>query len=303
MKKTNQILLLVLLITATALLTCEAVAARYAWEHGKEQFFLPCLFAYGAGLITALIGIPVSLITLAWTRGENRRGIAADLTCFTSLAFLMLLLAWPAAKYNILIWQHPKQVLMQLVDIRFGDPCADRIWLEKPLAVPFQTNGYTLYRGTKGCEIGLPPEAFLKLVAVKTELDGEKYKIVLPKTTSLKGYAAIKTPEDALALARLFTDLNTHYLFEDSEWLEIAHSTEKGKLSWAWLPTVEFTRLGLFAPKVKKENNRFVIERCLLNSRHEIVRSKETIAKDGGYVIQIEAVMAVRNDVIYPFYE
>lgn len=167
------------------------------------------------------------------------------------------------------------------------------------IKVPFDTNGYVFYQGRKG-EGGFPFQAFAKLVAVK----GNE-KIILPKTTSLKGYVSIKSLEGALAFVRLFTSVDTDYLFEDSPGIEATSKADAsgGKIGYGQVPQNEWERLKLFEPKIRAVDGSFLVERCLLNYNHEIFHSEEKVSTEGEYSISKKETLQKNSKIQLPYYE
>jgi hypothetical protein len=138
---------------------------------------------------------------------------------------------------------------------------AKTIWIDEksPIKVSFDTKGHQFFKGTDG-ELGTPAEAFLKLVAVK----GDE-KTILPATQSLKGYVVLKTPSDALEFVRLFTNLDTQYLFKDADWIEVKNGGTdivEGERGFGEMLNFEYQKFALFGPKVEAAGGGFVIERC-----------------------------------------
>lgn len=178
------------------------------------------------------------------------------------------------------------------------------IWLDEPINVSFNTNGYTFYKGTTGL-LGCPVESFLELIAVKADTAVEE-RIILPRTTSLEGYVTISTPSEALEFVRLFTDLETHFLFEDSRYIEIHYSDTdilRGNLSQDRLLNSDFEEFGLFEAITREENNVFIVERCLLDSDRTIIHSRETVSPNGQYTITIVNTIASNTNLSFPIYE
>ncbi|OGX44053.1 MAG: hypothetical protein A3H41_01645 [Omnitrophica WOR_2 bacterium RIFCSPLOWO2_02_FULL_45_28] len=189
----------------------------------------------------------------------------------------------------------------------------DEIVLDRQISLSFETNGYKFYQGYPG-KIGEPREAFLKLVAVK-----DKKQVILPSSNSLKGYVALKTHSDALEFVRLFTSIDTHYLFEGTHFIEVKDAgyddpmklrddghgglLQGGGLSYGELTNKKFKELGLFEPKVQKVQNGFIIERCLVNYERDIIHSLETVRSDGEYSIKIKKIIAAKVGISLPIYE
>ena len=159
---------------------------------------------------------------------------------------------------------HPREELDRRID-------AEELpgWVEaddtKPIPLSSLVNGWKLYEGG-GVMFGLPAEAFAKLVAVK----GDERRI-LYRTTSLAGYVRIRTEEQALELVRLFTNLETHYLFEDFSETEVKLAHGKPELSE--LAEAEYRRLKITEPSVRRDGNWFVITRYLADDKPVAVRS------------------------------
>ena len=102
MKKTNKIMLIVLLASAAIFFVSEWVAGWFEWERGKEYAIGPYTVAYVVGLLTAVIGVPMALVGLGRSRGYGRAAVVAGLNCLCSLAFIWFLFVWPVIKYNII---------------------------------------------------------------------------------------------------------------------------------------------------------------------------------------------------------
>jgi hypothetical protein len=180
------------------------------------------------------------------------------------------------------------------------------IWIpdnSPPLKISLETNGWIFFQGYTDDETGKPPQAFLKLIAVKG-----KEKNVLSNTKSLEGYFWIKTEENALEFVRLFTNFNTQYLFRDADWIELKKKSKDSERESipGYIEESEFEKLKLFEPRVtriKKKKYVFVVERCLLNSKGEVFQTRETVWENGAYNIEIVKIIAKETDLQYPFYE
>lgn len=194
-------------------------------------------------------------------------------------------------------------VLLCLVSFSSSAVAIDNIWISEkdgPIKVAFDTNGYVFYKGTDGI-MGSPVQAFFKLVAVK----GDK-KIILPKTTSFKSYASLNKPEEALAFVRLFTNLDTHYLFKDSDWIEVFNGKTDilgGEMYPGGVFKNDWEKFGLFEPKITTTADGFLIERCLLNSKKEIFHSEERVGIDGEYSMKIKSIIQKNSEAPFPWYE
>jgi hypothetical protein len=198
---------------------------------------------------------------------------------------------------------HRVLVCLVLLGLASEAALADEPWIwisehEAPIKVPFKTSGYTFYRGTDS-ELGEPLEAFLKLVAVNG-----RQRVLLPRTTSLRGYVTLTNDNDALAFVRLFTDLDTHYLFDDSPGVEIRHVAKMPeRLQYATMTTKRFRDRGLFEPRVRKTaKGSFVIERFLLTFERKIVQTEETVEADGRYASKVVKTMSEEEELVFPMY-
>lgn len=179
----------------------------------------------------------------------------------------------------------------------------EKIILDRQISVSFETNGYKFYKGYYSGRISETVEAFLKLVAVK-----DNKQVILPSINSLKGYVILKTNSDALEFIRLFTSLDTHYLFGGAEYIEVKDAgyddlRQYGGLSYGELTSRKFKEFGLFEPKVQKIQGGFIIERCLVNYERDIIHSVETVKSDGEYSIGIKKVIAKKVNILLPSYE
>ena len=183
-----------------------------------------------------------------------------------------------------------------------GVAVGHEVWLDKhrgPIKVPFQTNGYVFFQGTDG-ELGLPAEAFLKLVAVK-----DNRRTILPCTTSLRGYVKLKNDDEALAFVRLFTSVDSHYLFKDSLGIEIRHVQRPPLVvKYATMSMKPFKDLRLFDPRVRKTaKGSFVIERFVLTPKGKIVRTEETVEPNGSYTAKVIMTLGRNAEMTFPIYE
>lgn len=172
-----------------------------------------------------------------------------------------------------------------------------KIFDKTPVKVSFETNGYVFFKGFKG-PFGKPPEAFLKLIAVK-----DNKKIMLEKTSSLKGYVKIKNDEEALEFVRLFTGINSHYLFDDVNYIEVFEKNENKNTYVGLIESENYKKLNLFKPVIIKDKNGFIIERCLYNTKREIFHGIEKIGFDGEYTITVKKIIAKDYSLQYPYYE
>jgi hypothetical protein len=167
---------------------------------------------------------------------------------------------------------------------------------EEPLAHSFFLPGRRFFRGCRET-LGFPVEAFLKLVVVE---DGKKK--LLPKTGDLKGHVKIDSPEKALEFVRLFTDLETHYLFEDSRCIEV-RPTDSGVPGYGELPRPEFERWKLVLPVTARIGAGFQVTRAVVDSQSTISMRTEQVSEDGNYLILKEIEVTKEADILFPMYE
>lgn len=176
---------------------------------------------------------------------------------------------------------------------------SDFIWVDEksPVRRDFFVSGWSFYKGCKGV-LGTPDEAFLKLVAVRGNL-----KRILPTRESLKGYVRFSDwgdGESVLAYVRLFTALDTHYLFENNNFIEVRKAS--GSPSWGELVPATYEKLKLHEPTVYQTGPGYGVIRYLVDAEHMIYRANEIVKKDGDYRIATE-VIAKNVEILYPIYE
>jgi hypothetical protein len=172
-----------------------------------------------------------------------------------------------------------------------------KIFNKDPIKLSFETNGYNFFRGYKGL-IGKPPEAFLKLVAVKNNK-----RTLISNASELKGYVKIITENEALEFVRFLTNINTHYLFDDVNYIEVLDKNEKADTSCGLIDHENYLKFKLFKPKTAKDKSGFIIERCLYNTKREIFQSIEKVGFDGSYSIKINKIIIKDYPLQYPYYE
>lgn len=172
------------------------------------------------------------------------------------------------------------------------------IWIkdDEPISVSFDTKGYRLFKGCRGI-LGSPSEAFLCLVMVK-----EDKKILLQRTSELKGHVLIRTKEEALGFVRLFTSLNTHYLFSDSNYIEPSSSDDDNAGIGVYSKIYE-KKMKLNPVRTQVEGSNYVIERNLADQTGKLIRVTERVGSDGSYRIEHEELIDANSPVIYPVYE
>ncbi len=166
----------------------------------------------------------------------------------------------------------------------------EAVWVDtaNPIPVPFDTKGATLFKGTPDT-LGLPAEAFLRLVAV----EGNKRE-VLPSVGDLKGRVGISTPDQALAFARLLASPDTHYLFRELGLYEPPDDAFDQEYR---------QKVGLLPAKASREGGDFLVERNLVRRDRRLVRSRERIMPDGGWEQIDESTLDQRSPVPFPFYQ
>ena len=186
--------------------------------------------------------------------------------------------------------------------IKDHDPVAD-IWVSTEDEVKcdaFKTD-YRFFRGNKG-ELGLPTEAFMRLVAVK----GDSI-YMLNTRTSLVNFVEVNTERKALSLVRLFSSAETHYLFDDADFLELPKYS-KGSSFWYDDDSVRRTRAAgvpLDTPTVMvtKTDGVYRVERYAMDWHRNVLRVVETVSSNGTYAIIGRQVMATNIWAVMPMYE
>jgi hypothetical protein len=171
------------------------------------------------------------------------------------------------------------------------------IWIlqDQKISVSFDTRGYTFYRGGQGI-LGDPVEAYLRLVGVK----GEE-KVLLPQVSDLQGRVRLRTPEQALEFLRLFSAINTHYLFPDYSYLEPQEDGEEpspGEYAPAYAAHANLAR-----PVARQQDGDFIVERNLLDRQNRLLRSRELVDPDGHYAMENTQIIDARAPISYPLYQ
>jgi hypothetical protein len=152
-----------------------------------------------------------------------------------------------------------------------------------------------------------PEECCLHLESV---LHGVRHRVVT--TTQLQGLVNIQSRRQALEYVRLFTDLDTHYLFADSNILEVHDDVAAGEpfgLMSGFLPEGP-RRLRRVA--VARTARGFRIERDLAtypraDGKSLVIRVVERVSKDGKYQRTVVRVIAEcppngEPGVLLPYY-
>jgi hypothetical protein len=174
---------------------------------------------------------------------------------------------------------------------------SEQIWFleDKAIRVSFDTKGYAFYKGGRGI-LGTPVEAYLRLIAVK---GGEKMEI--PSVSDLKGRVVIRSPEEALEFVRLFTSIETHYLFPDIPYVEPAVAEHVPCLGEY---TEEYKeRMNLEPARSRREGNDFVIERNLVDRGGKLFRVTERVGRDGNYSFMKTVLIDEHSPIMYPIYQ
>lgn len=171
------------------------------------------------------------------------------------------------------------------------------IWLQEdqPVHVTFNTGGYTLYRGTKGI-LGTPPEAYLRLFAVQGE---GKREISSP--AALQGMVSIESSAQALDFVRLFTSLDTHFLFPSLGLVEPRlASGAPGPGEY----TGEYARqAGLSPASVRAEGDSFIVEQNLLERSGALYRVASRVGRDGSYAELSRRALDTHSPISYPIFQ
>lgn len=174
---------------------------------------------------------------------------------------------------------------------------ADELWIDGNQLIPvtFDTKGYKFYKGARG-PLGTPVQAFLRLVAVKGE-----DKVEISSVEDLRQFVTINSPEQALEFVRLFTSIDKHYLFPAINYIEPRRA--RGQPGVGELTAEDEKRLNLEPPKVRAEDDTFIVERNLLERSGKLFRATESVGKDGTYALVAETIIDKHAPVIYPIYE
>jgi len=95
MKMAIQAKLIVLLVSTAVFFLCHVVFDRLGDGHGQGYVVIVYMIAYVVGLVAAIIGIPISLVSIAQARGDGRAIIFAGAYGLASLSFIWFLCVWP----------------------------------------------------------------------------------------------------------------------------------------------------------------------------------------------------------------
>ena len=147
--------------------------------------------------------------------------------------------------------------------------------------------GYMLYKGGYALGTGHPLTNSLVLVHDK------KRRLIL-RSTNLKGSVLLQDSSQAIEYARLFTNIETFYLFKDpspdNSFIELRPAT--GKPSYGEMTKEELKRLGMRSPWVVHDADHFYITRYLLSTLHNLYKVDETIGFDGDYQIKKTLILS-----------
>lgn len=165
----------------------------------------------------------------------------------------------------------------------------------EPIQVSFNTKGVKFYKGGTGI-LGSPMEAQLRLIGT----DGTK-KFQISGVRDLEGRVVIGSPEEALEFVRLFSSIETHYLFPDIQYIEPTlanNAPDPGEY------TKEYKqRMNLQSPRYKQEGDGFVIERNLVDRAGKLFRATEHVGRDGAYSLLKALIIDEHSPVTYPTYQ
>jgi hypothetical protein len=174
---------------------------------------------------------------------------------------------------------------------------AEALWIneDEPIRGSFGTKGYTFYKGARGV-LGTPPEASLRLIAVK----GEEM-VEISSVPELRGFVEISAPDEALEYVRLFTSIETHYLFPDVQYLEPRAARDDPGLGEF---TAEYAqRMNLAPASSDPADDHFVVKRNLVDRAGELFRSTEQVGGDGAYLLVTRTTIDKDSPIVYPIYE
>lgn len=171
------------------------------------------------------------------------------------------------------------------------------IWIleKEPIRVSFSTKGYDFYKGGRGLA-GFPVKSYLRLIAVKG-----KNKAEISGVPDLKRYVSIEKPNEALEFVRLFTSIETHYLFPEIHYIEPAVAVDTPRPG-------EYTEeygvlMNLEKATARREKDYFVIERNLLDKTGKLFRAIEHVGRDGAYSLIKKTIIVEVALISYPIYQ
>jgi hypothetical protein len=127
---------------------------------------------------------------------------------------------------------------------------------------------------------------------------------ILWRTTSLQGYVRITNADQALELVRLFTNLETCFLFEDFDYVEVRRAS--GDPGIGELPAADYDRLHISEPSVERHGDWWAITRYVAVERWsdepEIWWVRELVEVDGAYRLTDRALVTEVADITLPGY-
>lgn len=183
-----------------------------------------------------------------------------------------------------------------------GEVASTFIWVSKDevKCAAFKPE-YQFFEGCRGV-LGDPVEAFMRLVAVQGES-----KYMLNTRTGLVDFVTIKNGQQALDFVRLFSRKETHYLFDDADFLELpAYKT--GSAFWYNNESAKRARdagVPIDNPPVhvNQTNGAYRITRYAMDWHRNILRVVETIGTNGAYRISNRKIVARDIWALMPMYE
>lgn len=146
---------------------------------------------------------------------------------------------------------------------------------------------------TLNLEAGRSEEALIDLCLID-----KSRKRTVSTIDDLYGLVELKSPEEALRFVRLFTGIDTHYLFRGLNVLEVGENSliyDDGigvVLSSYWDENYHYEK-----PTVRKSGDSYVIERCLITypdlktTKSLFYRSQETVTVAGKYTHEVLKVI------------
>ena len=183
-----------------------------------------------------------------------------------------------------------------------GDDDADFIWTSsEEVKCPAFKPDYTFFEGCRRI-CGLPSEAFMRLVAVRGTT-----KYMLNTRTSLVGFVQIDTGQKALDFVRLFSKRETHYLFDDADFLELPPSGA-GSPFWHDIDSANRARragIPIDNPPVEvtESNGTYRITRYGMDWDRHVLKVTEIVGTNGTYAIADRQILAHDIWALMPAYE
>jgi hypothetical protein len=182
--------------------------------------------------------------------------------------------------------------------------------LEPEVKLSSLRSGWRLLKASDG-RLSAPQEAHLKLIAVS-----ETGRRAIRSSKDLAGLVTIKTKEQALEFARLFTSVKTHFLFPDMNVFEVRRGDYHQEEMFGGVTPDRFGPKGtrsLQPAEVVETNGAFVIHRDLATypdprtGKSKVYRAVERVSADGQYHHRIATVLVVgdldeKPLVLLPYY-